>query len=64
MLCPKCGKEMKIMAYTGSPLKFDFIKHTQVIGRCEDCDSDATWEIVRDMDGNITEFNFKRYFFG
>ena len=64
MLCPKCNKEMKIMAYTGSPLKFDFIKHTEVLGRCEDCDFDATWEIWTYSDGQVSEFNLKQYFFG
>ena len=64
MLCPKCGKEMKVMAYAGPTLKSDLIKHTEVIGRCEDCDFDATWEIVTDVSGHTKEFNFKQYFFG
>ena len=52
------------MAYAGSSPESDLIKHTQVIGRCEDCDFDATWEIVKDVSGHIKEFNFRRHFFG
>ena len=65
MLCPKCGKEMKIMAnLSGTTLMSDLTKHTEVIGRCEDCDFDATWSIVVDIDGGTEEFNLKQYFFG
>ena len=42
----------------------DRSEHVEVLGRCEDCDFDATWEIVTDMNGRIEEFNFERYFFG
>ena len=65
MLCPKCNKEMKVMAYTGTVLMSDNTKHTEIIGRCDDCDLDAMWNRVTDIDtGVVTEFNFRRYFFG
>ena len=33
---------------------------TSVVGRCEECDFDGTWDI--DEEGN--EINFRQYFFG
>ena len=64
MLCPKCNKKMKIMAYTGSTFKSDLVKYTGVIGRCDDCDFDATWEIRERLNGETYEGNLQRYFFG
>ena len=64
MLCPKCGKEMKIMALLDLMILQNGSEDTEVLGRCEDCDFDATWEIVTDADGHIEEFNFRQYFFG
>ena len=65
MLCPYCGKEMKIMANLyGTTLMSDLTKHTEVLGRCEDCDFDATWKIITDTNGKKHEFNLQRYFFG
>ena len=64
MLCPKCNKKMVIMVRPESTLLQGGTEHVEVLGRCEDCDFDATWEIVIDMDGHIEEFNFERYFFG
>lgn len=64
MLCPKCKKEMKVMALLDIMILQDGSEHTEVLGRCEDCDLDATWEIVIDMNGNTEEFNFQQYFFG
>lgn len=64
MLCPKCNKEMKVMADIVPPLKSDIIKHREVIGRCDDCDLDATWEIRFYHNGKVEEFNLQRYFFG
>lgn len=64
MLCPKCNKEMKIMSLLDITFLQDGSEDTEVLGRCEDCDFDATWEIVIDMDNHIEEFNFERYFFG
>ena len=63
MLCPKCNKEMKVMVQLDSTMFQDGSKHTEVIGRCEDCDFDATWEIATTSYGTF-EFNLKRYFFG
>ena len=64
MLCPKCNKEMDIMCLLDFMILQDGSECTKVLGRCEDCDFDATWEIVTDMNGCIEEFNFERYFFG
>lgn len=64
MLCPKCNKEMKIMCRPLATILQDGSEYTEVFGRCEDCDFDATWEIVTDVDGHRNEFNLKRYFFG
>lgn len=59
MLCPKCGKPLQEM------WSEDWYNHkceiiTSVVGRCEECDFDGTWDI--DEEGN--EFNFRQYFFG
>ena len=64
MLCPKCGKEMKVMSLLDFMILQDGSECEEVLGRCGDCDFDATWEIVTDMNGRIEEFNFERYFFG
>ena len=64
MNCPKCGKEMKVMALLDITILNDGSEDSEVLGRCEDCDFDATWEIVIDMDNHIEEFNLRRYFFG
>lgn len=69
MLCPKCGKEMKIMAVLHEDVLIDLLLHKEILGRCEDCDFDATWERVYKprvgiFDLDIQEFNFKQYFFG
>ena len=64
MLCPKCNKKMKIMATLDRQKLINGDIFEEVIGCCRDCDFDATWETVIDMDGHIEEFNFKQYFFG
>lgn len=64
MLCPKCNKEMKVMALLDITILNDGSEHSEALGRCEDCDFDAFWEIVTDVDGNTEEINFRRYFFG
>ena len=64
MLCPKCNKEMKVMTLLNFAILNDGSENTEILGRCEDCDLDATWETVIDMEGHIEEFNFERYFFG
>ena len=63
MFCPKCRKEMVIMHRPLATIFQDGSEHTEVLGRCEDCDFDATWEIVTTAYGAF-EFNLKRYFFG
>lgn len=63
MNCPKCNKEMKIMSLVDF-MQLQDGENTEVIGRCDDCDFDATWEIFTDTLGEIKEYNFARYFFG
>lgn len=69
MLCPKCGEEMGIMSILQEEILIDLYKHQEVLGRCEECDFDATWERVYVprvgiFDRDVREFNLKRYFFG
>lgn len=64
MLCPKCNKKMKIMVRPEGTSFQDGSEHTEVLGRCEDCDFDATWEIRARSDGQVSETNLKQYFFG
>lgn len=64
MLCPKCNKEMEVMSLLDFMVLQNGSECEEVLGRCEDCDFDAKWETVIDMDGHIEEFNFERYFFG
>lgn len=64
MLCPKCNKAMKIMHLSDFMILQDGSECEEVLGRCEDCDFDAIWEVVTDMNGHVEEFNFERYFFG
>jgi hypothetical protein len=64
MNCPKCNKEMQIIFQPQPTLLIDRSKHAEVIGRCKDCDFDATWEIVTNINGQVYEFNLKQYFFG
>ena len=64
MLCPKCNKDMKIMVRPEGTSFQDGSEYTEVLGRCEDCDFDATWEIRTYSDGQVSEFNLKQYFFG
>ena len=59
MLCPKCGKELKVM-WKEDWKSAGRVVSTSVVGRCEDCDFDGTWDI--DIDGN--EINFRQFFFG
>lgn len=56
MNCPKCGKPLIEMwrETWGEP------KRTSIVGRCEDCDFDGTW----DLDKDNKEINFRQYFFG
>jgi hypothetical protein len=64
MLCPKCNQKMVILVRPDGTVFQDGSEHVEVLGRCEDCDFDATWEIVTDVDDHTHEFNLKRYFFG
>lgn len=67
MLCPKCEKDMVVMAEICR-----YIKHeertivSEVIGRCDVCDFDATWkyEVAIDNPSHTTEYDLMRYFFG
>ena len=64
MLCPKCNKKMVILVRPNGTVFQDRSEHVEVLGRCEDCDYDATWEIETHADGRVHEFNLQRYFFG
>lgn len=65
MNCPKCNKPMRIIAYDSINLKSDNTFHKSIIGRCEDCDFDARWTRIEDVQtGKIAECDLKRYFFG
>ena len=60
MTCPKCNNEMKeittlVVFQDNDNNNIDF-----VLGRCEQCDFDASWE--RDKQGN--EKNIKPFYFG
>lgn len=63
MLCPKCNKEMKIMQILDLMI-IEEGELNEFLGRCENCDFDATWETLVNPDGETHEFNFKQYFFG
>ncbi len=63
MNCPKCNKEMKVIQLLDLLTLLNG-ELEEVLGRCEDCDFDATWEIFTNLEGEASEFNFKRYFFG
>ena len=59
MLCPKCGKPLQEMwSEDWHNNQYELI--TSVVGHCEECDFDGTWDI--DEEGN--EINLKQYFFG
>ncbi len=66
MNCPHCNKEMEIMWVepTGTIHISDGSTTTEVVGRCWDCDFDASWNIDTDRSGNVREYNLQRFFFG
>ena len=64
MNCPKCNKEMKLMCRLDEIRLSNGIKRMKVLGRCDDCDLDATWKRDTNAAGEITEYNLERYFFG
>ena len=55
---------MKVMAILDIIILNDGSENSEVLGRCEDCDFDATWEIRLYHSGKVEEFNLKKYFFG
>lgn len=63
MNCPICDKETKIMCCTETHPLPDDREIVEVIGRCEDCDFDATWWIGTSP-SNIREYDFRQYCFG
>lgn len=64
MNCPSCNKKMKIMCRPEATLLPDLTERAEVLGRCNDCDFDATWIIDTYPSGEIKEYDLKRYFFG
>lgn len=63
MQCPRCKQNMVIMYRPEADVSNGY-EHVEVLGRCEDCDFDATWEIITNDNGEPIEFNLKQYFFG
>ena len=64
MKCPKCHGEMKII-YRPEGEKLQYGEVTEVLGRCENCDFDATWVVQTTEDGDVVhEYYLKQYFFG
>ena len=64
MQCPKCNKKMKIMCRPDATILQDDSEFVEVLGRCEECEFVAYWEIVTYVDGRIEELNLRPYFFG
>ncbi len=64
MKCPKCNNIMKIMCRPDADYKDRRGEHVEVLGRCDRCDFDATWEIdTQYVPYKVTEYNLKQYFF-
>jgi hypothetical protein len=65
MRCPKCNSTMKIMCRPEADYKDKLGEHVEVLGRCDRCDFDATWEIETQYNPyRVIEYNMKRYYFG
>ena len=66
MNCPKCKKEMRITCFAANCYKEGVFNVEEVIGRCDDCDFDASWEqlYVGESYELVTTRNFRKYFFG
>ena len=63
MNCPHCNKPMQIM-YCPEATIINDEETVEVLGRCDDCDIDATWVIDTLFDGTVLEHSLKQYFFG
>ena len=63
MNCPICNKEMKVML-CAEPHTLDDREILEVVGRCEDCDFDATWWMEVASQGILREYALKTYYFG
>ncbi len=64
MNCPKCNKEMKIIFQPAPIIDFDGSETSEVIGRCNDCDYDATWWVCKNRAGFVKEWHLRRFYFG
>ena len=65
MNCPKCNKEMKIMALLDRQVLINGDIFEEVIGSCRDCDFYATWNRYIKLNTVVPiEDNLERYFFG
>ena len=65
MNCPKCNKPMKVMQVIDDRILVKDIHYQEVIGRCEACDFDGTWQkIWKPLTIVPQEFDLKQYFFG
>lgn len=63
MNCPHCNQPMNIL-YRPDALILPDKEHVEVLGRCDDCDFDATWIIDTYNDGTVREYRLRKYFFG
>ena len=63
MNCPHCNKLMQIL-YRPDAIILSDGETVEVLGRCDDCDFDATWVIDTFYDGRVVEHSLKKYFFG
>ena len=66
MNCPHCHNKMEIM-YRPEGEKLTYGEVTEVLGRCENCDFDATWVIQTTYTNHgdvVHEYNLKQYYFG
>lgn len=52
---------MQNMTFLSTSLMPDGSIQAKILGRCDNCDFDATWWIES---GTLREFNLEQYFFG
>ena len=65
MECPKCNVRMEIKAVIETVIMPDQALVSEVIGRCENCNIDATWKVAADSDfGMAIVMDYKQYHLG
>ena len=60
MNCPICNKKMKIMCRPDAILLPDGRETVEALGRCEECNYDALWNIDTFEDGTIREYSVRK----